>query len=213
MGIDGHVNITYIYGGTTKNYLEKILVWGRLAEGGVHFQPVSQAEAARAEEIEEEVGTAIKEWGIANAIEVSGYASEESNAFEAKLAEIEEKAAKYQGSSFGLMIAIGLVEEERKLDFSQDGKYRIAGTGTIQQDRSVGSIASVREKLETAERNDVDYFFIPKDKDDYPDVGMSNQEEAEQYVKENQLRVKLVPVDSLDEALAFLETLPQSNHE
>ncbi|WP_134687397.1 hypothetical protein [Brevibacillus migulae] len=208
LGIQGHVHVTYVYGGTTKNYLEKLLVWGRLAEVDVHFQPVSQEEAIREEEIEEEVGSAIQQWGIANALEVSGYAAEEADAFEAKFEEIEEKAAKYQGSSFGLMVAIGLVEEERNIDFSQAGQYRIAGTGTIEQDGSVGSIAAVRDKVETAERSDIDYFFIPEDKEDYPGEGMSNQEEAEQYVKEHQLRVKLVPVASLDEALAFLETLP-----
>jgi len=208
LGIRGHVNFTYVYGGTTKNYLEKILVWGRLAEKGVHFQPVSRAEVAREVEMEEEVGSVVKEWGIANAIEVSGYASVESEGFEVKYEEIGDKAAEYLGDSFGLMVAIGLVEEERDVDFSQNGEYRIAGTGTIERDGSVGSIGSVKEKLETAERNDVDYFLLPKDKEDYPGVGMSNQEEAEHYAKEKQLRVKLVPVDSLDEALDFLKTLP-----
>ena len=210
LGIDGNVYFTYIEGGITTNYLEKLVVHLTYLDTGkdVRFEPISSEYAEYAEE--EIVDDFYKEMVVSNAIEVSGYSQEESTEQEEKYGRILELANEYQGDSFGLMVAIGLVEEETGEDFSKWGKYKIAGTGTMEFDGTVGSIDGIREKLLTAEEHGVTHFLLPKDKESYYEYyeGVSNQEEAEQYELLVNPDMQIVPVETLDEALAYLRSLP-----
>lgn len=209
LGIGGHVYMTYVEGGVTKNYLEKWMIASRYDSGKVSFEPATREEAdISADRIEEE--QAYKKDVVNNALDVSGYSTEASAETEGKYASIMEKSADYIGDSFGLMVAVGLVEEESGEDFSRGGLYKIAGTGTMESDGTVGSIGGMKAKVETAEQENVDYFLIPKDKEFFFYEGLSNQEEAERYVKEHKLHVQLVPVGTLDEAVSFLKSLKES---
>ncbi|WP_048602056.1 hypothetical protein [Rubeoparvulum massiliense] len=127
--------------------------------------------------------------------------------------ELLHGTAEYYGDSLGLMVALGLIEEWKGLDFSQGGRYKIAGTGTMENNHEVGSIGGMRQKIWSAEASGVDYFFIPRDKGSYYYLyeGISNQEEAEAIVEEYGLQVELVPVANLEEALEFLEYLRGEN--
>lgn len=211
LGIDGNVYFTYIEGGVTANNLEKILVhmdyWAD--ERDVRFRPMSEEEIELDDEAEE-IGDDYKEMVVSNAIEVSGYSVNQEDSQDEKYANIMDQAAEYHGDSFGLMVAIGLVEEETGEDFSRGGKYKIAGTGTMEFDGTVGSIDGIQEKLLTAEEQGVTHFLVPKDKEVYSFFydGLSNQEEAEQYQLTINPKMKIVPVETLDEALVYLESLP-----
>lgn len=211
LGIDGNVYFTYIEGGVTANNLEKILVqmdyWAEDRE--VRFRPMSEEEIEMDDEAEE-IGDDYKEMVVSNAIEVSGYSVNQEDSQDEKYASIMDQAAEYHGDSFGLMVAIGLVEEETGEDFSRGGKYKIAGTGTMEFDGTVGSIDGIQEKLLTAEEQGVTHFLVPKDKEVYSFFydGLSNQEEAEQYELTINPKMKIVPVETLDEALVYLESLP-----
>jgi PDZ domain-containing protein len=105
------------------------------------------------------------------------------------------------------MLGIGLVEEAQNEDFSNRGAYVIAGTGTMEANHTVGSVGAIRDKLRTAEKFGADYFFVPKDKDTFVYYGLSNEEEAVAVSRDLDLKLTIVPVATLEEALLFLRDL------
>jgi Lon-like protease len=71
-----------------------------------------------------------------------------------------------QGNSGGLMQTLNLYNRLVEEDITKG--LRIAGTGTIEADGSVGPIGGVRQKVITAAREGIDVFFVPLR--DYPDA-------------------------------------------
>lgn len=71
-----------------------------------------------------------------------------------------------QGNSGGLMQTLNLYNRLVEEDITNG--LRIAGTGTIEPDGSVGPIGGVRQKVITAAREGIDVFFVPLR--DYPDA-------------------------------------------
>jgi len=106
------------------------------------------------------------------------------------------------GPSAGLMIALELVAQLTGEDLTRG--YRIAGTGTIAADGTVGQIGGIRYKLMAADRERADYFLVPYVKQ----AGLGNWKEAEEVVRELNLSPELVPVTSLQQAMEFLRGLP-----
>ncbi|REK60618.1 MAG: peptidase S16 [Cohnella sp.] len=105
------------------------------------------------------------------------------------------------GPSAGLMMTLEIIAQLTGEDLSRG--YRIAGTGTIAADGSVGQIGGIKYKLMAADREKADYFLVPYDEAN----GLGNWKEAEETVKELGLKLKLVKVSSLSDALAFLRNL------
>jgi PDZ domain-containing protein len=208
LDIDGHVNFTYVDSGYTRNWFEKLSVL-LTVEDHVAFVPIEPYDIDQYELMEDE-GEQYRLDAIHHAVEHASNTSEQTQSeFDEKLQSIIAETEYYYGDSFGLMIAIGLIEEWNNEDFSRGNRYIIAGTGTIEADQTVGSIGAVREKLLTAEKNNVDYFLIPKDKDRYYYEGLSNEEEALMVIDEKHLNLQLIPVDTLEDALTFLRALPK----
>ncbi len=83
---------------------------------------------------------------------------------------------------------------------------KIAGTGTIQYDGSVGYIGGVKQKIATAYLNKVDVFFIPNLDDNY---AYDNYQEALKACEELNIDPTgwLVPVATFQDALDYLEGL------
>jgi len=106
------------------------------------------------------------------------------------------------GPSGGLIMTLELVAHLTGEDLTRG--YRIAGTGTISADGSVGQVGWVRYKLMAAHREKADYFLVPYVEQD----GLGNWKEAEEAVQKYNLSPRLVPVSSLQQALAFLRGLP-----
>lgn len=96
------------------------------------------------------------------------------------------------GPSAGLAFALDLMEE---LGRNVDHGYRVAATGTIELDGSVGEIGGVKQKTIGARRTHVDVFLVPAG---------DNAREARRYA--NGLRI--IPVESFRQALQTLATLP-----
>lgn len=96
------------------------------------------------------------------------------------------------GPSGGFMTALALFDNltGNKLNHN----LKIAGTGTIEEDGSVGEIGGIKYKLLGAEKNKVDVFFVPKD----------NFKEAKKVVKKYKLKINIVKVDTLDDAIDYL---------
>ena len=72
----------------------------------------------------------------------------------------------------------------------------IIGTGTIDKDGNVGEIDGVKYKLLGAEKKKAKVFLCPKD----------NYKEAMKIKKENNLKIKIKSVETLKEAIEYLES-------
>ncbi|BBI35747.1 YlbL family protein [Cohnella abietis] len=104
------------------------------------------------------------------------------------------------GPSAGLMMTLEIVAQLTNDDLTRG--YRIAGTGTITADGTVGQIGGINYKLMAADKKKADYFLVPYDKN-----SLANWNLAEKTVKELKLSPKLVKVSTLKEALDFLKGL------
>lgn len=212
LGIDGSVYFTYVREGYVSNIYELYRVYLRMSQPT--FTRLEEPYNNSLSEEEFELLYYYKEETLDNALYyASQYVDEamyDDPSVELKYQELLGELEEYLGDSFGLMVAIGLVEEVTNRDFSYGGFFTIAGTGTIEWDNSVGSVGAIEQKLLTAERLGVDIFFVPRDDYYFKSMGyesISNQREAEQVVEQFDLSLEVVPVSTLDEAIFYLENL------
>ena len=97
------------------------------------------------------------------------------------------------GSSGGLMLALALYNSLVEEDITKGMK--IAGTGTIELDGSVGEISGIKYKIKGAVKNKVDLMIVPE----------ANYEEAEQVIKENNFNLKLLKAESFEQVINDLK--------
>jgi Lon-like protease len=102
------------------------------------------------------------------------------------------KSSKLQGSSSGLILSLELVSRLQNKDLTKGRK--IAGTGTVTADGKVVEINDVNLKLKSAQTAGATIFFLPKEN--------SKEINTEKYPT-----MTIVPVDTLDEAVMYLENL------
>ena len=98
------------------------------------------------------------------------------------------------GSSGGLMLTLTIYSHLNKIDLT-DGKT-IVGTGTIDINGNVGEISGIKYKLIGAVNKHADIFLVPKCK---------NYEDAKKIKEERGYNIDLVPVETFEEALKYLE--------
>ncbi|MGE4572228.1 MAG: hypothetical protein AB7E09_05725, partial [Candidatus Izemoplasmatales bacterium] len=110
--------------------------------------------------------------------------------------------------SGGLLQTLSIYNMLVKEDITKG--YKIAGTGTIRYDGTVGYVGGIKQKIATAYVNKVDMFFIPAIDERY---SSHNYLEALAACEEYGIDPEgwLIPVASIDEAIAYLEGL--DNHE
>jgi Lon-like protease len=96
------------------------------------------------------------------------------------------------GPSAGLMHTIAIIDTLTEGDLAH-GRV-IAGTGTISLDGSVGSIGGIRQKVVGAEAAGAEYILVPE----------GNYEKALTAERDH---IEIVPVATLDDAIAFLDSL------
>lgn len=96
------------------------------------------------------------------------------------------------GPSAGLAFALDLVQELGR-DITRG--YRVAATGELETDGSVQPIGGVKQKTIGVRRAGVDVFLVPAG---------DNAKEARKYAGD----VKIIPVESFQQALHALATLP-----
>jgi PDZ domain-containing protein len=97
------------------------------------------------------------------------------------------------GPSAGLAFALGVLE---KLGHDVDRGHRIAATGEIALDGSVGPIGGIKQKTIGARQAGVDAFLVPAGE---------NARDARKYAH----GLRIIPVRSFQQALRALATLPQ----
>lgn len=105
--------------------------------------------------------------------------------------DIQIDTGEISGPSAGMMFVLEIMNQLLPDDLT--GGFFIAGTGTIDLSEKVERIGGVRQKVIAAEREGAAYFLLPSD----------NYEEAQKAAR----NIRLVPVDTLQEALDYLEGL------
>lgn len=207
IGVNGSVHFVYVQEGVTTNFFEQIVIIRNYPDA--QFSPADKNSKRHFDayiDFEEEArnDTILHALQSASELTDSGQAEDQ---WRDRLALLIEETSDLYGDSIGLMLGIGLIEEATGEDFSRGGNIVIAGTGTLEEDHTVGSVGGIRNKLRTAEKYEADIFFVPHDIHTYEYEGLSNEEEAAQVVQELGLQLQVVPVSSLEEAVAYLRSL------
>lgn len=109
-----------------------------------------------------------------------------------KKIEIESKASE-SGPSGGMMMALMIYNALTDQDLT-NGK-KIVGTGTIDEDGTVGKIGGVKYKIMGAVKDKADVFLVPK----------GNYEEAIEVKKAKNYDIEIVSVEKLSDAIKYLE--------
>lgn len=113
--------------------------------------------------------------------------------------EVTIDAGSIGGPSAGLMFALEVYNQLTEEDLT-DGE-KIAGTGTIDEQGVVGPIGGIDKKIVAADKKNIDVFFAPASGMASP----SNYEIARQTAENIGTDMKIVPVESFDEALNYLK--------
>ena len=98
------------------------------------------------------------------------------------------------GPSGGLMEALDIYNNITEKDLTKG--LKIAGTGEIDKDGNIGTIGGVKYKLLGAEKENAKIFFTPKGE---------NYKTCIKEKKKNNLKIKVVGVSTLKEAIDFLK--------
>ena len=98
------------------------------------------------------------------------------------------------GPSGGLISTLEIYNQLTKKDLTKGRK--IAGTGTIEEDGSIGSIGGVKYKLLGAVSDKADIFLVPSG---------DNYQEAIKYQKSKKIKIKIIAVESIKDAIEKLE--------
>jgi len=104
------------------------------------------------------------------------------------------------GSSGGLMQSLYVFNQLTPHDIT--GGLKIAGTGTIDIDGSVGAIGGIEQKIITSSLNGIDVFFAPH----LSDSEYDNYMVAMKVLETLQTDMVIIPVTTIDDALTYLES-------
>ena len=97
------------------------------------------------------------------------------------------------GPSAGLMTTLAIYDTLIPEDLTKG--LKIAGTGTIEQDGTVGEIGGIKYKIAGAESDGADIFFAPSGE---------NFEEAKRIKEERNYKIKVIEVKTIDDAINYL---------
>ena len=100
------------------------------------------------------------------------------------------------GPSGGLITTLEIYNQLTENDLTHG--YVIAGTGTIEEDGTIGQIGGIEQKILGAATAKADIFLSP---------GGDNYKEAKAYIKKKKLKIKLIEVDTIEDAINKLEGL------
>ena len=90
------------------------------------------------------------------------------------------------------MLSLAIYQEKSGIDIVKGRK--IAGTGTIDIDGNVGEIDGIKYKIMGANNDKMDIVLVPD----------ANYEEAKKVVEDNNYKLKLVKINTFEEAIDYL---------
>ncbi|MCL6457991.1 MAG: PDZ domain-containing protein [Gorillibacterium sp.] len=108
------------------------------------------------------------------------------------------QAGEIGGPSAGLMFTLEIINQLLPEDISKG--HRIAGTGTISEDGTVGPIGGIPYKVIAANREKAEIFFAPKE----------NAADAIKQANKLKTKMKIVTIGTLSEARDYLKQLPEA---
>lgn len=117
--------------------------------------------------------------------------------------EVKIDAENIGGPSAGLMFTLEILNQLLEEDITKG--YDIAGTGTMQSSGEVGRIGGIDQKVIAADNEGMDVFFAPDD--DTEGASASNYEVAKETAEKIGTTMKIVPVKTVDDAIAYLDEL------
>ncbi|MBB5172193.1 SepM family pheromone-processing serine protease [Texcoconibacillus texcoconensis] len=109
---------------------------------------------------------------------------------------------KIGGPSAGLMFTLEIMNQLSDEDITKG--YDIAGTGSINEEGTVGRIGGVHQKVLASEQSGADAFFAPAEFG----AQYSNYEVAKKTAEEIDSDMDIVPVNTFEDALEYLDALP-----
>ncbi|WP_110112941.1 SepM family pheromone-processing serine protease [Bacillus sp. CGMCC 1.16541] len=115
--------------------------------------------------------------------------------------DIKMDTNKIGGPSAGLMFSLEIYNQLVKEDIT--GGYEIAGTGTLDDKGQVGRIGGIEQKIVAADQSGADIFLAPNE----GGIKNSNYKEALKAGKGINTKMKIVPIDTFDDAIRYLEQL------
>jgi PDZ domain-containing protein len=128
--------------------------------------------------------------------------------------EVVIKSEDIGGPSAGLMFTLELLNQLKDEDLTKG--YNVAGTGEMASNGEVGRIGGIDLKVVAADAAGIEIFFAPDDQ--LPEEVIkrnpslrSNYEDAREAAKKIGTSMKIVPVKTVDDALAYLEKLEPKN--
>lgn len=115
--------------------------------------------------------------------------------------EVHFSSGNIGGPSAGLMFSLEIYDQLTEKDLTNG--YQIAGSGEVDYEGNVIRIGSVDKKVIAADRNDCDIFFAANENG----AANSNYEQAVKTAEEIGTNMEIVPVDTFDDALQYLQAL------
>jgi PDZ domain-containing protein len=117
--------------------------------------------------------------------------------------EVEIDSEQIGGPSAGLMFTLEILNQLLDEDITKG--YDVAGTGTMESNGEVGRIGGIDQKVIAADNDGIEIFFAP---DDETAHGIeSNYALAKKTAEKIGTDMKVVPVKTVDDALAYLAEL------
>ncbi|KON89208.1 hypothetical protein AF332_21970 [Sporosarcina globispora] len=105
------------------------------------------------------------------------------------------------GPSAGLMFSLEIYNQLIKADLTKG--YKIAGTGTINSEGTVGRIGGIEQKIVAADKAGAEIFLAPNEEG----AADSNYKAAVETARDIKTEMKIVPVDTFDDAVEYLRNL------
>ncbi|WPK12062.1 SepM family pheromone-processing serine protease [Lysinibacillus louembei] len=114
------------------------------------------------------------------------------------------------GPSAGLMFTLEILNQLLDEDLTKG--YAVAGTGEMNEDGTVGRIGGIERKVIAADRDGMEIFFAPDDEittemRQYNPKVESNYAAAVKTAEDIGTKMKVVPVKTVDDVLAYLQAL------
>jgi PDZ domain-containing protein len=188
------------------------------AEGALEHGDVVDDVAGTAVSTAEEAAEVIRSFGVGDTISLSGTRGDEEFSVEVTLAphpeiegspmvgvvfdtanlqldmpvDIDIDSRNIGGPSAGMMYALTVIDLLTEGDLTKG--HRVAGTGTIGLDGTVGAIGGVRQKVFAASGIGASHVFVP----------VSNYEDA---LTAGDDEIEIIPVETLQDALDYLDAL------
>lgn len=110
---------------------------------------------------------------------------------------VKIESEKIGGPSAGLMFTLEIFNQLTKKDYTKG--YKIAGTGSIDELGNVGAIGGIDQKVVAASENGTKIFFAPRE--------FGNYKTAVKTAKNIKTKMKIVPVETFNDAIKYLDRL------